>query len=91
VAVTNPSSDDEGYNMADARGGYMVDADRQAMRDLADNRSIRGTSANRMAADVRAAEAAPGWTGADANYAAWLRDHRKNPMKPDAAIIDGAP
>jgi hypothetical protein len=61
------------------------------MRDLADNRSIRGTSANRMAADVRAAEAAPGWTGADANYAAWLRDHRKNPMKPDAAIIDGAP
>jgi hypothetical protein len=90
-AVTNPSSDDEGYNMADAKGGYMVDADRQAMRDLADNRSIRGTSANRMAADVRATEAAPGWTGAGANYATWLRDLRENPMKPDTAIIDGAP
>jgi hypothetical protein len=75
--------DDEGYNMADARGGDM--------RDLADNRPIRGTSANRMAADMRAAEAAPGWTGAGANYAAWLQDLRETPMKPDAAIIDGAP
>ncbi len=90
-AATNPSSDDEGYNLADARGGYMVDTDRQAMCDLADNKSIRGTSANRMAADVRAAEAAPEWTGAGANYTAWLQELRENPMKPDAAIIDGAP
>ncbi len=65
--MTTPLSDDKGYNMADARGGYMADADCEAMRDLADNRSIRGTSANRMAADVRAAEAAPGWTGTGPN------------------------
>jgi len=90
-AVTNSSSVDKGYNMANARGGYMVNANHQAMRDLADNRSIRGTSANRMAADVRAAEAAPGWTGTGANYAAWLRDLWENPRKPNAAIIDGAP
>ncbi len=89
--MTNPSSDDEGYNMADARGGYMVDADRNAMHDLAGNMSIRGTSANRMAADMRATEAAPGWTGAGANYAAWLRDLLENLMKQDTAIINGAP
>ncbi len=55
--MTNPSSDDKHGRR---KSGYMVDADRKAMRNLVDNRSIRGTSANRMAADVRAAEAAPG-------------------------------
>ena len=69
----------------------MVDADLKAMRDLADNRSIRGTSAFRMAADAKSAAAAPGWTGVGTDYAAWLRDLREDPMNPDAAITDGAP
>jgi hypothetical protein len=56
---------------------WVVAADQQAMLALADNRSFRGTSASRMAADTRAAEAAPGWTGVGANYAAWLRDIQK--------------
>jgi hypothetical protein len=43
------------------------------MLALADNRSFGGTLASRMAADTRAAEAAPGWTGVGAEYAAWLR------------------
>jgi hypothetical protein len=89
--VTDRSSYDDWYNLADASFGYVVDADIKAMQGLADNRSIRGTSASRMAADTRSAAAAPGWTGVGANYAAWLRDLREDPTNPDAAITDGAP
>ncbi len=39
---------------------WVVEADKKAMRALDDNRSFQGTSASRMAADTRAAEAAPG-------------------------------
>ena len=53
--------------MADASFGYVVDANLKAMRGLADNRSIRGTSASRMAADERSTAAAPEWTGVGAN------------------------
>jgi len=70
---------------------WVVEADHKAMRALADNRSFRGTSASRMAADTRAAEAAPGWTGVGANYAAWLRDLWGNPTNPDSVITDRAP
>ena len=70
---------------------WVAEADHKAMRALADNRSFRGTSASRMAADTRAAEAAPGWTGAGTDYAAWLRDLRGNPTNPDAVITDRAP
>ena len=55
---------------------WVVEANQKAMRALADNRSFRGTSASMMATDTRAAEAVPGWTGAAADYAAWLRDLR---------------
>ena len=89
--ATNRSSDDDSYNRADASFGYVVDADLKAMRDLADNRSIRGTSASRMAADAKSAAAAPGWTGVGIDYTAWLRDLREDPTNPDAAITDGAP
>ena len=70
---------------------WVVEADQQAMLTLADNRSFRGTSASRMATDTRAAEAAPGWTGVGADYAAWLRDLRGNPTNPDSAITNRAP
>jgi len=89
--ATNRSSDEDSYNMADTSFGYVADANLKAMRDLADNRSIRGTSASRMAADARSAAAAPGWTGVDADDAAWLRDLWEDPTNPDAAITDGAP
>ena len=69
---------------------WVVEADHKAMRALADNRSFRGTSASRMAADTRAAEAAPGWTGVGADYAAWLRDLWENPTNPDSVISDRA-
>jgi hypothetical protein len=83
-------SDEDSYNMAHTSVGYMVDADLKAMRDLADNRSIRGTSASRMAADAGSAAATPGWTGAGADYTAWLRVLREDATNPDAAITDGA-
>jgi hypothetical protein len=70
---------------------WVVEADQQAMLTLADNRSFRGTSASRMAADTRAAEAAPGWTGVGADYLAWLRVLRGNPTNPDSVITDSAP
>jgi hypothetical protein len=84
-AATNRSSDEDSYNMADFSFGYVVDADLKAMRDLADNTIIRGTSASRMAADARSAAAAHGWTGVGTDYAAWLRDLQED------AITDGAP
>jgi hypothetical protein len=88
--TTNLSSDNDSYNMADTGGGYVVDTDLKAMRDLADNRSIRGTSASRIAADARSAAAAPGWAGKGADYAAWLLDLREDPTNPGAAITDRA-
>jgi hypothetical protein len=44
-----------------------------------------------MAADTRAAEADPGWTGVGADYTAWLRDLREDPTNPDSVITDRAP
>ena len=90
-AATNRTSDEDSYNMADASVGYVVYANLKAMRDLADNRSIRGTSASRMAADAKSAAVAPGWTGVGADYAAWLQDLWEDPTNRDAAITDGAP
>jgi len=90
-AATNRSSDKDSFNMADASVRYVVDGDLKAMQDLANNRSIRGTSASRMAADARSAAAAPGWTSVGADYAAWLRDLWEDPTNPDVAITDGAP
>ena len=77
--------------MADASVKYVVNGNLKAMRDLADNRSIHGTSASGMAADARSAAAAPGWTGVGADYAAWLRDLWEDPTNPDVAITDRAP
>ncbi len=51
--------DEDSYNMVDTFG-YVVEANLKAMRDLADNRSIRGTSASRIAADTGSAAAALG-------------------------------
>jgi hypothetical protein len=68
--------------MEDASGGYMVDADLKAMQDLADKRSIRGTSASRMAADARSAAATLRWAGKGVDYV---------PTNPDADITDRAP
>jgi hypothetical protein len=64
---------------------------RAAMRILANNRSVCITTAARMARDTTTAEAAPSWTGIGANYAAWVRALKQDPMSPEAAINEEAP
>ncbi len=82
---------DEEPKAKDAYGDTQEAADRAAMRILADNRSIRGTMAARMAWDTTTAEAAPSWTGIEANYAAWVQALRQDPTSPEAAINEEAP
>jgi hypothetical protein len=61
------------------------------MRILADNRSVRGTTAARMARDTTTAEAAPSWTGIRAKYAAWVQALKQDPMSLEAAINEEIP
>jgi hypothetical protein len=79
-----PEAEDEHRHTPEA-------ADWEAMRILADNRSVRGTTAARMARDTATAEAAPSWTGIGANYAAWVQALKQDPMSPEAAINEEAP
>jgi hypothetical protein len=61
------------------------------MRILADNRSVRGTTASRLARATTTAEAAPSWNGIGADYPAWVRALRRDPANPEAAIDNDAP
>jgi hypothetical protein len=72
--------------------GDTVKATNQAaMRILADIRSVRGTTASRLARATRTAKAAPSWPGIGAYYAAWVRALRREPTNPEAAINEDAP
>ncbi len=75
----------------DAHRETLEATDRAAMRILANNRSIRGTTAARMERDTTTAKAAPSWTGIGANYAAWVRALRQDPMSLEAAIDEETP
>jgi hypothetical protein len=66
-------------------------ANQAAMRILADNRSVHGTTALRLAGATRTAKAAPSWPGIGAYYAAWVRTLRREPTNPEAAINKDAP
>jgi hypothetical protein len=57
-------------NAKDVPGNAVKAADREAMRILADNWSIRGTTASRLAGATRRAKASPSWPGIGAHYAA---------------------
>jgi hypothetical protein len=70
----------------DVHKDTLAAADRAAMRFLANNRSVRGTTAARMARDTTTTEAAPSWTGIGANYMAWVQALKQDPMSPEAAI-----
>jgi hypothetical protein len=50
-----------------APGDTFDAANRAAMRILADNRSVRGTTASRLARATTTVEAAPSWTGIGSN------------------------
>jgi hypothetical protein len=75
----------------DVHGDTLEAADQAAMRILADNRSVRGTTAARMARDTMTAEAAPSWTGIGANYVAWVQALKQDPMSPEAVVNEEAP
>jgi hypothetical protein len=66
-------------------------ADREAMRILVDNRSVRGTTASRLAGATRRAEASPSWPGIGAHYAAWVQSLKRDPTNPKATVNKDAP
>jgi hypothetical protein len=75
----------------DVHKDTLETADWAAMRILANNRSVRGTMAARMARDTTTTEDAPSWTGIGANYMAWVQALKQDPMSPEAAVNEEAP
>jgi hypothetical protein len=61
------------------------------MRILADNRSVHGAMASRLARATMTTEAAPSWTHIGADYAAWVGALRWDPANLEAAINEDAP
>jgi hypothetical protein len=63
----------------------------RALDALAENRSIRGITAARLAWGAHKAEAAPGWSGIGADYKAWVEALCLAPGNPEAALNLRAP
>jgi hypothetical protein len=82
---------DEEPEAKDEHRDTLEAANREAMRILADNRSVRGTTVARMAQDTATAEAAPSWNSIGANYTAWVQALKQDPMSPGSAIYEEAP
>jgi hypothetical protein len=82
---------DEEPEAKDTYGDTLEAANWAAMRILADNRSIHGTTAARMTQDTMAAEAAPSWTGIGADYATWVQALKQDPTSLGAVINEEAP
>ena len=78
-------------HMMDAPGETLHTTNRAAMRTLADNRSVRRTTAIRFAGATTTAEATHSWTGRGADYTAWVGALRRDPTSPKAAIHQDAP
>ena len=75
----------------DAPGKTLHATNRVAMRNLADNRYVRGTTAIRLAGATMTAEAAHSRTGKGANYAAWVGALRWDSTCPEVAVHQDAP
>jgi hypothetical protein len=69
----------------------IATGDLAAMKILAMNRSLHGTTAARLARGAQKAKAAPGWTGTVADYEAWVEALRQAPGSPEAALNPRAP
>jgi hypothetical protein len=99
ISAANFLPSQEPYNLEsdteseakDAPGDTLDTSDQAAMRILADNRSVRSTTASRLARATTTTEATPNWTSIGANYAAWMRALRRDPANPEAAINKDAP
>jgi hypothetical protein len=79
LAVDN-SSDKE------SDGETVTDQDLVALRAIADNRNLRGTTASRQSIQAR-----PGWSGMGMHYTAWVNALGRNPSSPEAALGTIAP
>jgi hypothetical protein len=75
----------------DVPGNAVKADDQEAMRILADNRSVQGTTASRLAGATRRAKASPSWPGIGAHYAAWVQSLKRDPTNPKAAVNKDAP
>jgi hypothetical protein len=69
----------------------IATGDLAAMKILAKNRYVRGTTAARLAQIAQKVEAAPGWTGSGVNYKAWVEALYQVPGSPEAASTQGHP
>ena len=83
--VVNDSSD------KDSDGETITDRDRVALRTLANDRNLRGTTAFRLCQAATAAKARPGWSGTGPHYTAWLNALGRTPPSPEAALGLSAP
>jgi hypothetical protein len=83
--VVDDSSDEE------SDGETINDRDRAALRTLADDRNLRGTTAFRLCQAATAAETHPGWSGTGPHYTAWLNALGRTPSSPEAALGLSAP
>ena len=83
--VVDDSSDEE------SDGETIADRDRAALRTLADDRNLRGTTAFRLCQAATAAETRPGWSGTGPHYTAWLNALGRTPSSPEAALGSSAP
>ncbi len=87
----HPWYSDEDSEASDALGGTVDATDRAAMRVLAKNRSVHGTTECKLTKATRRAETAPGWAGMGADHAAWVQALHQDQSTPDAAIVDKIP
>ena len=83
--VVDDSSDEE------SDGETIADRDRAALRTLANDRNLRGTTAFRLCQAATAAETRPGWLGTGPHYTAWLNALGRTPSSPEAALGLSAP
>ena len=72
-------------------GKTVTDRDLAALRAIADNRNLRGTTASRLCQAAKAVQARPGWSGMGMHYTAWVNALGRNPSSPEAALGTIAP
>jgi hypothetical protein len=84
----HPWDSDQDSEASDALGGTVDATNCAAMRVLAKNRSVHGTTACKLAKATSRAKTAPGWAGMGADHAAWVQALHQDQSNPDAAIVD---
>jgi len=79
------SSDEE------SEGAVVTARDLAALRTLADNRNLRGTTAIRLHQAAKSVQASPGFPGMGIHYKAWTQALSRTPSSPAADVDRIAP